>query len=93
MSFEVWYGTPNEMAKAASKPGQSTAIKWARDHLEGLETQAKKYDLAAVDHIRSTREQLLQTTPIQPGDVRAWQFPYISVQFRIEIRNVKETKK
>lgn len=93
MSFQVWHGTPNELAKVAEKPGQSTAIKWARDHLESMEQQAKKFDLAALDHIRSTREQMLQTTPIQPGDKRAWQFPYIAVQYRIEVRNNGARKK
>lgn len=85
--IEVWYGTPNELRKAASKPTQSGAVKWARDHLQAMEKQAEKYDTTALDHIRSTREQLIQTTAIASGDRRVWQFPYLDVQFRIELRN------
>ena len=85
--ISVWYGTPNEMTKAASKASQSAAVKWARDHLMGLERQAIRYDSAALERIRSTREAMLQCTEIAQGDVRAWQFNYTSVQFRIEIRH------
>lgn len=92
MTYQVWCGTPNQMAKAASKPGQTAAIKWARDHLSGLEKQAEKYDGAALASIRSTKEQMLQTGPIQSGQMRSWKFPYIGIEFRIEIRNTsKET--
>jgi hypothetical protein len=84
---EVWTGTPNEMTKAASKPTQPAAVKWARDHLQGMEKQADKYDRAALEHIRSTREQMLQTTPISKGDKRRWEFDFISVRFVIELRN------
>ena len=91
--IEVHCGTPNELAKFASKPGQTAAIRWARDYLSGLERQAEKFDGAALAHIRSTKEQMLQTGPIPPGQMRSWQFEYIGVQFRIEIRNTsKETK-
>ena len=76
------------MAKAAAKPSQSAAVKWARDYLSGLEKQAEKYDGAALDSIRSTREQMLQTTEITQGDKRVWSFNYIAIQFRIEIRHV-----
>ena len=86
--IEIHIGTPNEMAKAAAKPSQSAAVKWARDYLSGLEKQAEKYDRAALDSIRSTGEQMLQTTEIAEGDTRSWSFPYIAITFRIEIRHV-----
>jgi len=87
MTTEVWYGTPNEMAKGTSKETQPAAIKWARDYMAGMEKQATRYDRAALDSIRSVREGMLQTTHITKGDKRAWEFPYISVTFRIEIRS------
>lgn len=85
--IEVWYGTPNEMAKAASKATQSVAIKWARDYLLGLERQAERYDQGALERIRSTREQMLQCTQIPAGQVRSWSFQYISVTVQIDLRH------
>jgi hypothetical protein len=85
--IDVHVGTPNELAKVASKPTQSAAVKWARDYLQGMEKQADKFDRAALEHIRSTREQMLQTSPISKGDKRRWSFDYISIRFVIEIRN------
>lgn len=85
--IEVWTGTPNELARAAAKPSQSAAVKWARDHLQAMEKQADKYHRDALEHIRSTREQMLQTTAISKGDKRRWEFDFISVRFVIELRN------
>jgi hypothetical protein len=85
--YEVWTGTPNEMTKAASKPTQPAAVNWARDYLKSLEKQADRYDRAALERIRSTREQMLQTTPISKGDKRTWSFEYISITVVIELRN------
>jgi hypothetical protein len=85
--IEVHYGTPNELGLGARKDTQSAAVKWARDYLQGMEKQADKYDRAALEHIRATREQMLQTSPISKGDKRRWSFDYISIRFVIEIRN------
>jgi hypothetical protein len=85
--IEVHYGTPNEMARAASKPTQPAAVKWARDHLAGMGKQAEKYDRSAVDAIRSVREQMLQTTAITRGDKRTWEIPYLDMTVRIELRH------
>lgn len=86
MTVEVWIGTPNEMAKAAEKDTQSAAITWARGHLASLEKQAKKFDNAGWDHIVHVREELIKCPVITIGDTRAWQFPYMGIQFRIELR-------
>ena len=86
MSVEVWMGTPNEMAKAASKDTLPAAIKWAREHLDGLKQQAKKYDTAALDSIISTSEDMRKVYALEKGESRGWQFPYISVVFRVELR-------
>lgn len=85
--IEVWHGTPNEMEKIAAKATQTAAVKWARDHLKSMEKQADKFDRGALDSIRSTREQMLQTSPISLGDKRTWEFPYIAVTYRIELRH------
>jgi hypothetical protein len=86
MSVEVWIGTPNEMAKAASKDTLPAAIKWGREQLDGLKKQATKYDTAALDHIVTTSEELQKVYSMKPGETRGWQFPYIAVTFRIELR-------
>lgn len=84
--YEVWIGTPNEMTKAAAKPGQTAAVKWARDYLSGMERQAEKYDRAALVAIRRVKDELGQTASLTDNGMRGWQFPYISVTFRIELR-------
>ena len=86
MSYEVWHGTPNEMAKIASKDSLPVATKWACEHLDGVKDQAKKYDSAAVEHINSTAQDMRRLYSMQPGETRGWQFPYIAVTYRIEIR-------
>lgn len=85
--ISVWIGTPNEMAKAASKPTQSSAARWARDYLEGMKVQARKYDNASLNHIQRVHDELGQATEIAQGDRRGWQFEYIGITFRIELRN------
>lgn len=87
MSFEVWYGTPAEMARGSVQGTQTAAVKWARDYLSGMEKTAGKFDHRAFENIRSTKEQLLQTIPIRTGDMRSWEFGYLSVTFRLEIRS------
>lgn len=89
MSYEVWTGTPHEMVKAADKPSLPTAAKWAREHLTDMEKLAGKYDHAALDSIRSTREQVAQVWTIHEGDRRGWEFPYVAITFRIELRRTK----
>ena len=84
--YEVWYGTPNEMGKAASKATQPAAVKWARDHLSGMERQAEKYDRAAINEIRRVKDELGQTASLTDNGMRGWQFPYITVTFRLELR-------
>jgi hypothetical protein len=95
MSYQVWCGTPNEMGHEPlhTATTQTAAVKWARDHLEKLRPQATKFDRAALDRITSVREQMLQTPVMAPDTTRSWTFPYISVVYCIEIRNVPEKAK
>jgi len=86
VSVEVWIGTPNEMAKAASKDTLPAAVRWARDHLDALTKQARKYDTAAIAHIVSASEDMQRLHTIRAGETRGWEFPYIAITFRIELR-------
>jgi hypothetical protein len=85
--IEVHIGTPNQMECVASKTTQSAAVKWAKDYLEGMKRQAEKFDRAALDDIQRVKDELNQVTVMAPDAVRSWSFPYISVTFRIELRN------
>jgi hypothetical protein len=91
MSYEIWAGTPNEMVQATTpKHGLPEAIKWACSHLaEKYEKDAEKFDHAALAAIRATKEQMRQVYRIPEGDRRGWEFSYINITFRIEIRRTK----
>jgi DUF1365 family protein len=86
MSYEVWIGTPNEMARASTKDTQPAAVKWARDHLDGLKMQARKYDNAAIPAMVSIAEDMGRASTLTEGQSLGWQFNYIAVTYRIEIR-------
>ena len=86
MGYQVWIGTPNEMAEAASKPTLPQAVKWAREQVEALRPSATKFDQAALGSIANCRESMQQVRDIRPGDMRSWQFPYAGIIYRIEIR-------
>lgn len=84
--IEVWMGTPNEMAKAAAKATQPAAVKWARDHLAGLKKQARIYDNAALDAIQSVSDDMGKIAHLTKGDVRGWEFDYMDIRVRVELR-------
>lgn len=86
MTVQVWIGTPNEMGKAAEKPTQPAAVKWARDYLSGMKLQARKYDSAAPEDIQRVHDELGQVTTLVQGGVRSWSFPYMGITLRIELR-------
>jgi hypothetical protein len=90
MSYEIWTGTPHEMVCATTpKTTLPAAVKWAREHLGEMEQLAEKFDHRSLDSIRSTREQMTQVWRIAEGERRGWQFDYVGLTFRIEIRRVK----
>lgn len=86
MSVEVWTGTPHEMVKAASKDTQPAAVKWLRDWLDGLVPQARRYDPDSVDRIIHVREELLKVAHITAKDHRRWEFEYLDLTIRVELR-------
>lgn len=85
--IEVWTGTINEMTRAAAKPTQPAAVKWARDWLAGLKKQALIYENSAVEGIQFVMDDMGKVAHLTKGDVRAWTLDYMDIKVKVELRS------
>jgi len=88
--FQVWYGTPNQMEPKGQPGTLAAACKLAIRELRSREETARKFDLNAVEHIRSTVQQIdsLVEPAFNVSGRVGWEFPLTWVRYRIEIRKV-----
>lgn len=84
--YELWVGTPHAMHKLLH--GSLTQVKKkAADELSARKEQADKFDHRALDGVLEAREGIYSLTPsMLMGSPRMWQFDFIGITYRIEVR-------
>ena len=89
--YELRTGTPSEMQSIVEDQAPGSIRKKARDILDGLYWQAKKFEPETADVVRSVSEEIkaLIVSDIRVGEPFRRHIPYMSITYVIEIRRIK----
>lgn len=95
MTYELWTGTPNEMELVKEDQAPGPIRNRAKDELGAIHFRIAKFDHEAAKPVKRAIEEVkkLQIADIVAGKPFHRTFPYLGVNYVLEIRQVPTLRK